>query len=330
MIWMSDSSRACNYFNKPWLEFTGRKLEQELGDGWIQGLHPDDRGPCENAYVTAFDLREQFELEYRLRRSDGEYRWILDCGRPRSASDGTFLGYIGSCLDITERKKAEEELRTSHEQQQELASRLLRAQEVERRRIAREMHDDLTQRLAVLAIEVTKLERSPALADASRLGQIREQLVALSEDVHDLSRQLHPSILDDLGLEDALRSECATFEQREGVEVRFRADGVPADLSREACLVVYRIAQESLRNIARHSGASRADVALVGCGPDVMLTVSDEGKGFTREGRVGRVGIGLVGMEERARLVGAELTIHSTPGKGTTVTALLTRSEGRA
>ena len=132
-----------------------------------------------------------------------------------------------------------------------------------------------------------------------------------------------------LGLVDALRSECTLFQEREGIEVRYRADGIPADLHRDVCLGLYRIAQEGLRNVVRHSGAKRAEVSLLGRGPDVLLTVSDAGKGFERNGR-GGPGIGLAGMEERARLIGAELTIESAPGKGTTITALVPRSEGRS
>jgi len=331
MIWMSDAGGRFDYFSQPWLDFTGRTLAQELGNGWAESVHPDDQARCIRDFGTAFAARQKFVLEYRRRRSDEGYHWMLDCGIPRMAVDGNFVGYIGSCVDITERKQAEERLRASHEQRRELASRLLHAQEVECRRLAREMHDDLTQRLAVLAIEVSKLERSaaPGGEASGRLARVREQLVTLSEDVHNLSRQLHPAILDDLGLEDALRSECSIFQEREGIGVQYLADGVPTDLTRDVCLGLYRIAQESLRNVARHAGASRAEVSLVGCGRDVMLTVSDNGGGFAREDRAGRAGIGLASMEERARLVGAELTIQSTPGKGTTVTALVTRSEER-
>jgi PAS domain S-box-containing protein len=331
LIWSSGVDKGCTYLNRPWLEFTGRTLEQELGNGWAESVHPDDRARCLEVYAAHFDAREPFEMEYRLRRHDGEYRWIVDRGVPRLSPDGVLAGYVGACIDITDRKRAEGELRASYQKQQNLASQLLTAQEGERRRIAREMHDDLTQRLAALAIEVNKLERLPALAgpEATRLGAVRGNLVKMSEYVHNLSRQLHPSILDDLGLVDALRSECTLFQEREGIEVRFLAEGVPADLPREVCLGLYRIAQEGLRNVARHSGAARAEVSLLGRGPDVLLTVSDGGKGFERNGRGGS-GIGLAGMEERARLIGAELTIESAPGKGTTVTALVSRSGERS
>lgn len=113
LIWMSDPDKRCSHFNKQWLAFTGREIAEELGEGWIKNVHPDDLKSCWETYVKAFDARQTFEIEYRLRRFDGEYRWILDTGVPRYASDGEFLGYIGSCIDISDRKFAEQKI---HEQ----------------------------------------------------------------------------------------------------------------------------------------------------------------------------------------------------------------------
>jgi len=113
MVWMSGPDKLCTYFNQPWLRFTGKPMERELGNGWADGVHPDDLQRCLDIYCRAFDARHNFEMEFRLRRFDGEYRWILDIGMPRFGSDGTFEGYIGSCIDITDRKRAEEDLRKS-------------------------------------------------------------------------------------------------------------------------------------------------------------------------------------------------------------------------
>ena len=111
LIWMSGPDARCHYFNKPWLEFTGRSLEQERGEGWLDAVHPDDRSPCQEAYLTAFANRSPFQIEYRLRRHDGAYRWVIDYGVPRYSDDQTFLGYIGSGIDITDRTLAEQALR---------------------------------------------------------------------------------------------------------------------------------------------------------------------------------------------------------------------------
>lgn len=131
LLWMSDSQGLCTFFNERWLTFTGRSLEQELGNGWTQGVHPDDLQSCLETYLSAFKARQEFKMEYRLQQADGEYRWILNTGTPRFTSTGGFVGYVGSCVDITERKQAEEVLH-----QQVLKEQLVGA-------IARRIHQSL-------------------------------------------------------------------------------------------------------------------------------------------------------------------------------------------
>jgi signal transduction histidine kinase len=214
------------------------------------------------------------------------------------------------------RRRRVEEVRT------QLRHRLVLAQEEERRRIARELHDDLTQRLAVLAIEARELEQVPGRGEdvAERAGGIREQLVALSERVHTLSRQLHPSILDHLGLVDALRSECLSLRRRDGLTVNYHAQNVPPDLSPDMALCFYRVAQEALRNVARHARCSEVSVRLVPNEQEMVLCVQDGGVGFDPAGGTGKTGLGLESNRERARLIQARLVVRSRPGKGTRVT----------
>ena len=124
MIWVTDEDKQCSYLNKQWLDFTGRSMETQLGDGWVEALHPEDRDRCFQIYTENFDQRKPFDMEYRLRRYDGEYRWIFDTGAPRFSSEHVFLGYIGSCIDITERKEAEVELHGAHEELKQLKNQL--------------------------------------------------------------------------------------------------------------------------------------------------------------------------------------------------------------
>lgn len=124
MMWIVDAERRCTYLNKRWLDFTGRTFEEEVGEGWMQGIHPDDYEGCAESYYSSFEERQPVELEYRIRRYDGEYRWVYDTGVPRFSSDGTFLGYIGSALDITERKESEVALQTAHEELHQLKNQL--------------------------------------------------------------------------------------------------------------------------------------------------------------------------------------------------------------
>jgi PAS domain S-box-containing protein len=221
---------------------------------------------------------------------------------------------MDSIWEITERKRAEEAVR-------KLAGQLLTAQEAERCRIAREMHDDLTQRVAVLAIEAGKLEQEAESSAplSGRLREIKEQLINLSQDVHALSRQLHPSILDDLGLVDAMRSECARFSQREGIAVCYTPQDIPPGIPKEVALCLYRIAQEGLRNIAKHSSAREARVSLTADDDSILLSIEDAGVGFSSRQSQGNLGIGLASMEERARLIGGEFSVRSEPGNGTLV-----------
>lgn len=222
---------------------------------------------------------------------------------------------VGLVAQRTRRRAAEQEVRALH-------GSLLTTYEQERSRLARELHDDVTQRLARLAIDAAQLERQrPVLGDDGIATQMRRDLVQLTDDVQALSRRLHPSVLDDLGLAEALRSETERFSAAQGLMVVARVDGEPPELAPEVALCLYRVAQESLRNVARHSGASRVEISLTRKQSLAELAVRDDGKGFDPEAARSGGGLGLISLRERLHLVGGRLAVISAPGRGTTIVA---------
>jgi PAS domain S-box-containing protein len=319
LIWMSGQDKLRNYFNQPWLEFTGRSVEAELGNGWTEGVHPEDLKICLDTYTDTFDRRESFEMQYRLRRNDGEYRWVSDTGVPRFNTDGSFAGYIGSCIDVTERKMVEEAWAS-------LSGRLIDAQEEERKRIAREIHDDYTQQLVVVAMDLEglaeKVGDSPVGA-GQRFREIWNQISELAADLHSLSHRLHSSTLESLGLVAGVKAFCEEFTNQKEVQVDFIHENVPRGIPAEVALCLFRITQEGLRNIKRHSGAERAEVHLEVSGENLHLSVVDRGKGFDVNKLSTRNGIGLRSMEERLRSLGGHLEINSRPTEGTRIDAWL-------
>ena len=316
MLWMSGTDARCTFFNKPWLDFTGLSLKEQAEQDWVVRVHPEDRERCVNRYLSAFKSREAFTLEYRLLRNDGVYRWVLHNGVPRYADDGTFLGYVGSRVDLTDTREAEEHLR-------ELSTQLLNAQEIERCLIGHELHDDLAQKLCALSINVGRFssEYDGNAKLAAGLNELQRQLWDVSRDALRLSRQLHPAAVGVLVLSAALRNLChqATDQKRSVLFVQ--NEDVPP-LPENVSLTLYRIAQESLQNALIHSGATHINVELSASATTVRLSVRDNGCGFVA-GSSTKPGLGISGMSERMRSSGGSFSIISNPGEGTTVIATM-------
>ena len=223
LIWMSGTDKLRTYFNKPWLDFTGRSTEQELGNGWTKGIHPDDLQRCLDSYAYSFERRRKFKMEYRLRRHDGEYRWVQDIGVPRFNPDGTFAGYIGSCNDVTDSRMAQEALAG-------VSRKLIEVQERERTRIARDLHDDIAQRIALLAIDIDEFQQNPSVSAAeafARLEELRNQTAQLATDVQAISHGLHSSKLEYLGIVTAMKGFCREFAEKHQIEIDFQTRDLP-------------------------------------------------------------------------------------------------------
>jgi PAS domain S-box-containing protein len=451
LIWMCDADKRCTYVNPALMAFTGRTLEAVLADGWRETIHPDDLPRCLEVLDAAYARHQPFTVEYRLRRHDGEYRWVLDSGIPLLAPDGSLTRYVGSSVDITERRRAEESLRwkerelaeaqrlaaigswkwnsstnevvwsdelyriagleprssaaaagnhpqlyppehwaritrcaeeamrsgtpyeldvemfsnggrrwvtargeairdvdgritglrgtvqdiTARKRAEELLSnqsgRLLEAQEAERARIARELHDDIGQRLVLLSMALQQLQQS-----ADSASELQRSVVALSAqtaeiatDVQALSHELHSDKLRLLGVVPAMRDFCSEVSARHNVEVDFTHEDVPETVPPDIALCLFRVVQEGLRNAVRHSAAARFAVSLEGTPKVLLLTVRDGGQGFNPESPPPDRGLGLTSMRERLKLVAGELVINSKPGSGTTVVARVPLQEHR-
>jgi PAS domain S-box-containing protein len=310
MLWMSGPDKRCTYVNKAWLSFMGRTMEQEIGDGWTASVHTDDQEKCLSHYSQAFESRQRFELEYRVRRSDGEYRWIIDHGVPRFRADGTFCGYIGGCIDITDRKRSEEALA-------DLSGRLIHAQEQERKRLATELHEDFSQRLVALGMELSQLDRKTRASQIKKeIRDLGARVKELSTAVHDLAHELHSSRLELLGLGSAVRGFCEEFSQQFHIQVDLNHNRLPAQLQSEVSLCLFRIVQEGLRNVAKHSGARTCWVNLDSDGQAIRLLIGDPGSGFD-PAATGHSGLGLISMRERLRGIGGHMKVESAPSRGT-------------
>lgn len=462
MVWTATPDMLCDFFNRTCMEFTGWPLERLLGEGWLECVHPDDVDQCVSTYTPAFATRTPFRLDYRLRRADGVYRSVMDSAVPRFGPDGGFTGYIGCCLDITERKDAEDALlasqerydlataagdvglwdwrvgtnevfvdseitrllgfeeaeipnrldawlmrihpedvaavmameqhhdfhaeahemehrmvhkdgsvrwflsrgsalrhadgtpsrvigtsiditkrkgaeelmresqaalEVSHREIQHLAGRLIEAQDAERARVARELHDDVSQQLAGLSMAFSALKhRMGGLRGSEELqGDLRalqDRTSTLAEHVRLLSHDLHPTVLQHVGLVAALTTYCSEVQRSHGIAVTCSAQGDFVSIAPEAALCLYRIAQEALRNVVVHAAARRADVRLRRTDDVAEITITDDGKGFdVASAHASRTGLGLVSITERVRLAGGAVSIVTELTKGSRVHA---------
>ncbi len=293
-------------------------------DQFVDIVHPDDRAALGEAVRRALEGGGRYETEYRVMSPASTVRWIAARGRIEFDQNGKPRQLRAISIDITERRRAEDE---AHE----LNGLLITAHEDERARLARALHDDVTQRLALLAIDAGQKEKGLGDSIAGRaMHSIRHDLIQLSEDVHALSYALHPAILEDLGLIEALKAECARFGAVEGIPTSFNASDDLEEPTRAVSLCLYRVAQEALRNVARHSSASSVAVELRPVGGGLELAVRDNGVGLDATRKQGRPSLGLAGMRQRLSLVDGELLIDGTPGGGTSIVARAPLKRGGA
>ena len=271
-------------------------------------LHPEDKHE-----IFCQQHADQYDLTFRMIAKDRRVVWFHNLISVTSRY-GQTRRMSGFMIDISERKRAEETLR-------DLSGRLIAAQEKERSRIARELHDDFNQRLALLAIELEQLGKDTAKDPESRqlLKKLQKQTQEISGDIHRLSHRLHPNKLDHLGLAAALRSLCEERSESAKLKVVFHQNGFPAALPKELDLCVFRVAQEALGNVVKHSGAQSVRVVLWKTNNVVRLSVSDDGCGFDPNSEMSQGGLGFISMKERVHSLGGKMQISSQPRLGTRI-----------
>jgi PAS domain S-box-containing protein len=335
-LWTASSDGEISFINAPLMKFLGTD-QQRLSKNWTAFLHPDDADRARATFHEAVGSRCGYLAEFRVLRYDGEYRRLLSEGVPRFSSEGELFGYAGSMLDITDRRLAEEqaqaanvalaaelEERTRNEQEiRSLSARLINAQEEERARLARDLHDDLSQQIAVLSIAVGNLKRQiPGQeSDArSQSDRIQQKLVQLADGVRRLSHELHPAVLQHSGLASALQSYCDEFVVLTGIRLSFRSEGSFDHIPAPVALGLYRIAQEALKNVTKHSNATDAEVTLQYSEGLLCLTVADRGVGMDVNSKHSPGGLGLISIKERTRLLSGTIQIRSQANQGTTIT----------
>jgi PAS domain S-box-containing protein len=273
-------------------------------------IYAEDRERVLGLVDSALKSGKATRGEWRVVWPDGSLHWIVGRWQVFMNESGEPERMIGVNLDVTERKLAEQALA-------DVTRKLIEAQEQERARIGRELHDDINQRLAMLAIELEQLLLDPSHSQ-SRLPELRDQVVEISSDVQNLSHELHSSKLEYLGVVAGIRSWCQEFAERHRVEIDFRSD-VEGVLPFEVGVCLLRVLQEAVHNSIKHSGVKRMEVQLAGDSNRVHLAISDAGKGFDKETALQGKGLGLISMRERVRLLNGSITFHSRPMEGTRI-----------
>lgn len=325
MVWRTDAQGLCDYCNPAWLEFTGRTHEQEMGAGWMDGLHPDDRAAWMGAFEQSLRNREPFEIQYRLRRANGHYGWIICSCRPYYNLQGELSGYLASCYDNTIRRRMEAEIENSRERILAFSRNLQSAREEEKTRVARELHDELGATLTALRLEVSALlKRGHQSNDGGAQGSRSAIQLADSaiQTIRKIITDLRPSILDNLGLVAALKWHAGDFSRRTGIKVVVLAnDDIVVD--KENALAFFRIAQEALTNVLKHSHARSIQIRFTRTDAKDVLEIIDDGVGMKDGDLEKPMSNGILGMRDRAGHLHGEFSITSAAGNGTTVTVIL-------
>ena len=326
VFWLSDLGHTAIFYVSPAYEkLWGVSCDSLYASprSWIEAIHPEDKERVVQI-LADHELQTSPDMVYRIIRPDGSTRWVHARGFPVHDGDGAVVRVAGIAEDITEHKRAAKELEEANDQLRLLSRRLFEVQEEERRHLARELHDEIGQALTAAKINLQSVTGNGGGVTFERLQETTGILDRLLGQVRQISLDLRPSMLDDLGLVPALRSLLDQQGRRASVGVRLSAENIPEKLDPEIQTTCFRIAQEAITNALRHAGATQIDVDLRRENGKLRLLILDNGTGFVVESAQAQsVGLGLIGIKERAALVGGRAWILSALGEGTRIEFLL-------
>lgn len=322
LLWMSEPNGETNWYNNRWLDYTGQTLAQASGWGWLDVIHPEDRERSAAAYAHAVERAKPLQQEYRVRSKSGEYHWFLVNAEPLLDEQGKVVRFYGAATDIHEQRVAREELeqrvreRTKQleelsAQRQQLLERLVSAEEHERQRLARELHDEMGQHITALKVALETLPSSDVV------GRMQSIVASLDNTIDRLTIELRPPVLDDMGLQGALSSLAEQFTAASGITADVHATIGDGRLPEAVETTLYRVVQEALTNVWKHAAAKNVSIIVKRADSQVQLIIEDDGKGFDADVPRAASTFGLLGMRERVTLIGGTMSIESGSGNGT-------------
>jgi PAS domain S-box-containing protein len=313
-----------NYVNPTWSIISGLSVENALEDGWLSAVHPDDRDKIKNEWQYAIKSKKESFADYRFLLADGTIRWVMGQAVPEIGSKNQVVGYIGTITDITQRKKAEEDILESRKQMKELYARLTDIRENERADISREIHDQLGQSLTALKIDLNWLkDKMITTSEMNRKLQGMIDIVNVTiKDVQRISSDLRPGMLDDLGLASAIQWYSQEFEKRTGISCHLQLDE-PPDMDSKVSLALFRILQEALTNVIRHANAKNVEIKLYLYRNNIILEIIDDGVGIKSNQINHKYSLGLVGIRERVNQFNGSFELNSEENNGTSLTVTI-------
>lgn len=321
-IFHTDAAGSTTYVNPRWCQISGITYEKAMGNGWFEAVHPDDRDMLRRNWEEATRHQQVSVSEYRFVRPNGSTAWVIGQAIPERDADGAIVGYVGTTTDITDRKLAEKEMEESSQKLRQLTTHLLNIREEERKRIGREIHDELGQQLTAIKMDISWIAKKTDPSQEAFKTKLQNVIALLdggNQSIRRILNELRPVILDDYGLLEALRWQAQQFTANTHIPVAMTASESDMRIPEEISTCIFRIFQEALTNITRYAKATQVKVSLDIDSDSVLLNIEDNGLGFDTELTKTKKSFGILGMKERVASLNGRFDLSSVPGNGTRI-----------